>query len=554
MFKKSDMEIVEAFYKLQTGQDVADMLEINFKSLRYFAYGKNNKYMQFEIPKKKGGVRKISAPVKELKCLQKKMAYILEKVYEPKMSANGFIAGKSIKTNSINHVKQRNLLNIDLKDFFSQIHFGRIKGMLVNKPYQVGEEAARYIAQLACDKSILPQGAPSSPVITNMICKPLDNQLMSLAKKYNCIYSRYADDITFSTYSTRFNEDIVIKDEKSDKVIIGKELKKIIIRNGFDVNDDKTFFNSYITRQEVTGVIVNKKINVKREYIKNIRAILNKCEKDSIYETAKVYIKKGLCKNSNIEKNVNNANYKKIIIEWFKEVLKGKLNHIAFIRGRNDKIFLKYAEQFNKICEEEIFDIEKQKELNDILENVVIIESQDEDRQGSGFLLKNYGIITSYHVTEDNNFYNVYKYDSYKKEKYTIISNEINCLSGDYLIDYAIYENRKDGRYLELGDSNKLKIGDEVTIIGYPNFQKGDSYNIQKRRISGIKNFLGNILYTVDGTICHGASGGVVLDIFNKVVGIVKAGVENMETDENTVNQGFIPMHLVLEHYIQTKK
>ena len=79
MFKKSDMEIVEAFYKLQTGQDVADMLEINFKSLRYFAYGKNNKYMQFEIPKKKGGVRKISAPVKELKCLQKKLAYILEK-------------------------------------------------------------------------------------------------------------------------------------------------------------------------------------------------------------------------------------------------------------------------------------------------------------------------------------------------------------------------------------------------------------------------------------------------------------------------------------------
>ena len=420
----------------------------------------------------------------------------------------------------------------------------------MNKPYELGEEAAQYIAQLTCDKGILPQGAPSSPILTNMICKPLDNQLMILAKKYNCIYSRYADDITFSTHNQKFNKAIVIKDEENEKVIVGKELKKIITKNGFEINEDKIFLNLYIVRQEVTGVIVNKKLNVRREYIKNLRAILNNCEKNSIYETAKVYIEKGFCKNKNIRENRNNSRYKEVIIEWFKKVLKGKINHVAFIRGENDKVFLKYAEQFNRICQEEIFDIKKQKELNNILKNVVIIENQDETRQGSGFLLENYGIVTSYHVTEDNDFYNVYKHNLYKKEIYTVISNTMNSISGDSTIDYAIYKNKDGEEFLQLGNSKQLKIGDEVTIIGYPNFQKGDSPNIQKRRISGTKNkFLGAPLYTVDGTICHGTSGGVVLDASNKVVGIVKAGIENMETDENTVNQGFIPIHLVLNHY-----
>ena len=540
MFKNNDLEISKAFYNLKTGVDVANILEIDFKSLRYF---------EFEILKKKGGTRKINAPVRELKYLQRKLAYILNKIYVPKICTNGFIEERNIKTNAVKHIKQKNLLNIDLKDFFSQIHFGRIKGMLMSKPYEIGEEAAQYIAQLVCNNSILPQGAPSSPIITNMICSPLDTQLIRLSKKYKCIYSRYADDITFSTYNANFDKAIVINDPKNQNVILGKELKEIIKKNGFEVNEQKIFLNSYKERQEVTGVVVNKKLNVKREYIKNIRAILNKCEKNGVYNTAKDYINKGFCKNKKIENNKENPKYEIVINNWFKEVLKGKLNHIAFIRGRNDKVFLKYAEQFNKIFKEAIFDIDEQRELNDILQNVFVIESQAEDRQGSGFLLKNYGIVTSYHVTEDNEFYNVYKYNLYKEQKYSIISNQINFVNGDKCIDYAIYKSKEQEKGLQLGDSKKLKIGDEVTIIGYPNFQKGDTYNRQKRRISGERTFLGAPLYTIDGIICHGASGGAVLDCSNKVVGIIKAGIENMATDQNNVNQGFIPIHLVIEHY-----
>ena len=223
MFKRSDEEIINKFYTLQTGQDVADILEIRYDSLRYFAYGKVGKYTKFEIPKKKGGVREINAPTVELKNIQRKLAYILSKVYKPKISANGFIEGKSIKTNSVIHIKQKNILNIDLKDFFSQIHFGRIKGMLMSKPYGLGEDAAKYIAQLACNNSILPQGAPSSPVITNMICSSLDTQLTMLAKKYKCMYSRYADDITFSTHNQKFNKAIAYLNEDTGKVVVSSD-------------------------------------------------------------------------------------------------------------------------------------------------------------------------------------------------------------------------------------------------------------------------------------------------------------------------------------------
>jgi len=176
----------DEFYRLSTREDVAKILEIEEKSLRYFLYAKkpDNMYTTFKIAKKSGGTREISAPAKELKAIQRKLAYILNLVYRVKPSVYGFVHERNIKDNASKHTRRKVILNIDLKDFFSQIHFGRVRGMLMNKPYGIGQEAATVIAQLACYKGILPQGAPSSPVLTNMICSPLDTQLTNLAKKH----------------------------------------------------------------------------------------------------------------------------------------------------------------------------------------------------------------------------------------------------------------------------------------------------------------------------------------------------------------------------------
>ena len=126
-------------------------------------------------------------------------------VYKTKPAAHGFVLDKNVATNAKGHVKKKYVFNIDLENFFDQIHFGRVRGMLMKPPYNLGEEAALVISQIACYKGKLPQGAPTSPILTNMVCAPLDTQLTKLAKKYNLQYSRYADDITFSTYKADFS-------------------------------------------------------------------------------------------------------------------------------------------------------------------------------------------------------------------------------------------------------------------------------------------------------------------------------------------------------------
>lgn len=128
------------------------------------------------------------------------------------------------------------------------------------------DEIAGCIANIACYHGKLPQGAPSSPVITNLICAILDRRLAAIAKKYRMTYTRYADDLTFSTNLKEFLGE-------KDEILL--ELYAVIEKSGFKVNQEKTRILFQESRQEVTGVVVNKKISVKREFYKETRAMLN---------------------------------------------------------------------------------------------------------------------------------------------------------------------------------------------------------------------------------------------------------------------------------------
>ena len=121
------------------------------------------------------------------------------------------------------------------------------------------------IAQLTCYNGRLPQGAPTSPVITNLICEILDYRVLKIAKRYKLDYTRYADDLTFSTNYSRFLE---VFDS------FAKELLQEISNSGFTINQSKTRLLYRDSRQEVTGLVVNKKIGVNREYVKSTRAML----------------------------------------------------------------------------------------------------------------------------------------------------------------------------------------------------------------------------------------------------------------------------------------
>ena len=514
-------------------------------------------YYTFEIPKKNGSKRRISAPSIELKNIQRKLADVLSVVYDPKVCAFGFIKGRNTVENAARHANKKTVVNLDLKDFFSQIHFGRVRGMLMKAPYCIKEEAATTIAQIACLNGRLPQGAPSSPIITNMIMAPLDNALMRLAKKANCIYTRYADDITFSTFKPEFDKTIVYIEKGS--VRIGKTLGTLLEKNSFEVNTQKITLRSRIYRQEVTGLTVNEFPNLRRDYIKHLRAILHSCEKYGVYNAARVYIEKGLCRNQKIVELLKEPDAEEKIVSWFKSVLVGKVHYIKQVKGNKSLTYLAFAKKTNEVLGESIFDLTYFNAFENTITNSVFIleyETGETYIQGSAFYLSGIGILTSYHVTECKAPFKVFPVNSYKSKSLGVVGKDLNEIASDMTIDYALYKpffQINDDLTFKCGDSKNIRIGDQVTIIGYPNHQEGNSPYIQPCLVTSEKTFLGAPFFTVSGRIVHGASGGIVLNTNNEAVGIIKGGIVSYADDESNENQGFIPLHLALDHFKQSK-
>jgi RNA-directed DNA polymerase len=244
----------------------------------------SKKYTEFEIPKRSGGTRRINAPHPLLKAVQRQLHDLLAHcVSEIEQASNlqhahklshGFHPKRSIITNAVRHRNKRWVFNIDLKDFFPSINFGRVRGyFLKNRYFGLRPKVATVIAQIACHNNELPQGAPTSPIISNLVASILDMRLARFARKNGCSYSRYADDITFSTNRRDFPKALAsCPDEKAGLWEPGYQLLQIIGRSGFQINDRKTRMQYERSRQDVTGLIVNEKINVKREYYKQVRA------------------------------------------------------------------------------------------------------------------------------------------------------------------------------------------------------------------------------------------------------------------------------------------
>lgn len=281
-------------------------------------------YHQFSIAKRSGGKRVINAPSEELKSLQKSLSTLLldcideinatkypnSQLSNPKLRKNGesdyaaevlkikittsekkqpslshgFVRERSIITNAMMHVGKKHVLNIDLNNFFDSFNFGRVRGFFIkNANFQLDPHIATVIAQIACFDNKLPQGSPSSPVITNLITHALDIRLASLAKKYKCTYTRYADDITFSTRKADFPSQIMR--QNIDGYVAGKRLRREIEGAGFSINSSKTRIQRKDSRQDVTGLVVNKKPNIKKEYWRLARTKCNHLFKTGKFTT-----------------------------------------------------------------------------------------------------------------------------------------------------------------------------------------------------------------------------------------------------------------------------
>lgn len=274
---------MRGFDEIKTRNELADFLNVPRKQLSYVLYikGVDNLYTSFELQKKNGGVRKINAPLKELKDIQRKLAQALYDHMEKKRRrksnvSHGFEKGRSIITNAEIHRNKRFVLNIDLENFFESIHFGRVRGYFnKNNNFLLPLEVATVIAQISCYEGKLPQGAPTSPIISNLICEILDYRLLKIAKKYRVNYTRYADDLTFSTNDKKF---LNLQTE------FYEEISKEIIQAGFKINEKKRRLQYSNSRQVVTGLVVNEKINVNRIYYKETRAMAHHFYKHGWFE------------------------------------------------------------------------------------------------------------------------------------------------------------------------------------------------------------------------------------------------------------------------------
>lgn len=276
------------FNDIKTRNDLADFLKISRQKLTYILYVKTTAsyYTTFSIPKKNGEIRIIHAPSSDLKSIQQKLSNVLYEHQKFLCTKNNiksnvshaFEKSKNIITNARIHRNKCFLLNLDLKDFFDSFHFGRVSGFFEkNNSFLLPHDVAIIIAQLVCYNGRLPQGAPTSPIITNLICQILDMRLLKIAKRYKLDYTRYADDLTFST------NDVYFKNTKENFI---NEITAEISRAGFSINDAKTRFIFKDSRQEVTGLVVNNKLNINRDYAKKTKAMAH-----HLYTTGEFTIK-----------------------------------------------------------------------------------------------------------------------------------------------------------------------------------------------------------------------------------------------------------------------
>ena len=193
-------DLRELMLRTDVGYFAQQVLGVPYDSVKAVIYP-TQPYRAFAILKRNGSFRTILEPRRRLKQLQMKaLEFMKARAAPPKPCVHGFVEDRSIVTNAKRHLETKpyHLLSLDLEDFFPSITFFRVRGVFRKAPFNLSHEVATVLAQLCTFQNTLPQGAPTSPMLSNLVCRSLDRDLMSLARRHRATYTRYADDITFS--------------------------------------------------------------------------------------------------------------------------------------------------------------------------------------------------------------------------------------------------------------------------------------------------------------------------------------------------------------------
>lgn len=503
-----DDVLQQQFLALKTRDDVAVLLEVESRELRYYLY-KAKRYRTFQLKKRSGGLRQISAPDNSLKIIQRKLNQVLHAVYRRRSPVHGFVKGRSIKSNAERHLGAEWILNFDLADFFPSIHFGRVKGLFSHKPYNLPEEVSLTLAHICCDEKVLPAGAPCSPIVSNMICGKFDAEMKAIARQYGCMYTRYADDITISTRSRRFAPPIAHLDAVTKTWVIGDEIRNIVTANLFTINERKTRVRDKHSSQEITGIRINNRLNVSRQLIRQVRAMIHAWETYGETAAGEHFIKR------------YDTKQRLHPVRSFRAVLRGKLEFIGFVRGRDDELYVRMLTRLlflDEALRARPITVSQNTREAVICQAVWLLFNEDNTEQGTAFAAEGGQLLTAAHCVRQKMWAARPGFDT---KRHAVTVTKI-----DEIRDLA--QLSIEGRIpvaLKLGDDSSLTVGTVVKLLGFPNYHDGDSVAIRQGKIAQRREYIKVPHYLVDADIVVGNSGGPLLNECNEVVGVAVKGL-----------------------------
>jgi RNA-directed DNA polymerase len=474
-------------------------LGLGSKELTKIWWYRGRMYEHFSIAKGNGKVRMISAPDRRLKILQTKLARLLNQIYRVRNPVHGFVRDRSVKTNAEAHGRRRFVVNLDLKDFFPTITENRVRGVL--RALGIDDRVAEIVSRLCCFNGYLPQGAPTSPILSNMICYRLDTGLLRVAKSARAIYTRYADDISFSSYQppAALFDGTLPQVGRFSPELLAPTLREAFKANGFVINSGKAHYADRNSRRIVTGVKINAGLNVDRRFVRHIRALLHSIEMLGLAAAQEKYAGKG-------GRGTIAAH------------LRGKITYVGYLKGSTDPVVRTLASRYNQTFT--AHPIKLTPTLEEQRDRAVWVVDQL-DQYGSAFFLKGVGLVTAAHCV-----HGLDEAELLHPSKHTT-TFKAKVLKRDDHRDLAILDHSTipATEYFELeGAVQEVAVGDEVVAFGYPHWAPGDRLNQRPGHVSLLTPKSGVRKIEVTQALTQGMSGGPILDVRGQVVGVIYKG------------------------------
>lgn len=516
-----------------------------YEQVAKFIYPKP-KYQHFSLQKKSGGLRAIEAPFNTLKQLQRNLLNHIRLIAHPaKSCVHGFEAGRSIVSNAQAHcdTKTTFVLNIDLENFFPTISFYRVRGVFCARPFNYSFQVATVIAHLCCFDGRLAQGAPTSPFISNIICRNLDKTFQSLAKRNRVTYTRYCDDLTFSfknPSAEKLPPEFCTFD--GDNLFLGEEIINIIKENGFSINNNKTRINSKYCRQEITGLTVNEFPNVRRRFIDQIRGALHGWEKYGYDAAHKAWLAR------TYRRELRSKSPPSLMMNLY-----GRLLYLKMVRGVDDEIYCRLAHRFNaQLDDPELpFPSPPRKLPTEFIvcsasgarNAVFVLEAEwgmgEEiftcSRQGTAFAIGDDYLVTCDHVVtevlspDEKNFGCVTTVgtDRHKIKGPGGDSHRVSVIASDKQLDVALLkltDSKPAGLRVMKFSPIEASPDQDTILLGFPNWNPGRPLNSVKGHVTSVFAKQAIRRLETSQSIRQGNSGGPLIGKDFRVLGMATEG------------------------------